>query len=254
MGESREVDPGAPSPVAIVQARMSSTRLPGKVLREVMGRPLLARQLERLQRIRSDVGVVVATTRNTADDPIVDLCESVGIPVYRGSEDDVLERYAAAAAYAAADPVIRITADCPFIDPAICRLVLERYEAGDCDYASNTLVRTYPRGLDTEVFAAAHLRQARRDAPTSTEREHVTPFLYGNPDRFRLCSIENETDLSAHRWTVDTAKDLEFVTAVLERLIPHHPAFAMQDVLEVLQAEPALREINSHVVQKATLR
>jgi spore coat polysaccharide biosynthesis protein SpsF len=254
MRESGPIKPGARSPVAIVQARMGSTRLPGKVLHEVMGEPLLARQLERLQRIRADVRVIVATTENAADDPIVDLCESIGIPVYRGSEDDVLERYAEAAAYADADPVIRITADCPFIDPAISRLVLERYEAGDCDYASNTLVRTYPRGLDTEVFAAARLGQASREARTLPEREHVTPYFYQHPDRFRLCSVENETDLSTHRWTVDTAEDVQFVTEVLERLIPMRPAFAMEDVLAVLQSEPALREINSHVVQKATLR
>ena len=238
------------SPVIIVQARMTSTRLPGKVLEPVLDRPMLAWQLDRLNRVRSDVKVVVATTDLHSDDPIVELCRMAGVPVVRGSEDDVLDRYRLAAIRVSADPIIRITADCPLIDPAISRAVLELWEHRSADYAANTLERTYPRGLDTEVISRGVLETAWREATQPYEREHVTPFIYRRPERFRLVNLRNVADEGHRRWTVDTADDLAFVRAVYERLATTGAAFDADTVRDLLAREPELERLNGDVQQK----
>lgn len=238
------------SPTIIVQARMTSTRLPGKVLAPIAGRPMLAWQLDRLRRVRDDVAVAVATSDGPSDDPIVDLCGELGVPVVRGSEADVLDRYRVAAATLRADPVIRITSDCPLIDPAVSRAVLELFERGEADYASNTLERTFPRGLDTEVLSSETLAAAWHEASQPFEREHVTPYIYRNPSRFRLRNLRNERDEGYRRWTVDTPADLAFARAVYERLEADAVTFDANDVRELLRREPALEALNAAVEQK----
>lgn len=233
----------------IVQARMTSTRLPGKVLMPVMGRPLLEYQLDRLREVPR-TRLCVATTTNGTDEPIVDLCRKLSIAVHRGPEDDVLSRYVEAAAVMQADPIIRVTSDCPLIDPDVVSRVIALYEGGGCDYASNALTRTFPRGLDTEVVSRSALEMAGREATGPADREHVTPFLYRQPERFRLCGLQHTGDLSDHRWTVDTAEDYRFVSEVIQELYPQNPRFRMADVLDLLERLPELREINLGAQQR----
>jgi spore coat polysaccharide biosynthesis protein SpsF len=231
---------------------MGSTRLPGKVLEPILGRPLLERVVERLGRVATPHHLVLATSTDPRDDEIATLGTQLGVMVHRGSESDVLSRFADAAAVHGLDPVTRITADCPLLDPGVVDGVLSlfRDEARGCDYASNTLVRTFPRGLDVEVMSAAALRTADAEATEAEDREHVTRFVYRRPDRFRLCSFVATVDRSEDRWTVDTAEDLGLVRAIYERLYPANPAFGLRDILELLDGEPALRDLNAGIVQR----
>jgi len=220
-------------------------------LAPVLGRPLLAYQLERLALVASPVVIVVATTVNRTDDPVATLARAMGCKVFRGSETDVLGRYLGAAAAVDADVIVRVTADCPVIDPEVVDRVVNRFRDGDCDYASNTLERTFPRGLDTEVFSRAALEVAAAEAVDPEEREHVTPFLYRRPARFRLCQVAQQPDLSRHRWTVDTVEDLDLVRNILETLYPVHGShFRMNDILALLAVNPNWVKINRHVTQK----
>lgn len=234
----------------IVQARMTSVRLPGKVLAPILERPMLDFQLERLQAVRTPHVTVVATTVNVADDPVERVARARGCVVLRGSEDDVLDRYARAAALVDAEVVVRVTADCPLIDPDVIAVVLARFAQGGCDYASNTLRRTYPRGLDVEALGRSVLDLADREASSPADREHVTRFVYRQPSRFRLCGVESSQDLATDRWTVDTLEDLDLVTRIIEALYPTRPDFRMADVLRVLAANPTWRTINADVRQK----
>lgn len=234
----------------IVQARMTSTRLPGKVLLPLAGEPMLARLIERLRRVRRANGIVVATTTNATDDPIAALCAQLGVPCHRGSEQDVLSRYADAARLYGADVVVRITADCPLIDPALIDQLIETYEEGDSDYVSNMLPPTWPYGMAVEVFSAAALVQAHAEATQAAEREHVTPFLYWHPERYRLRNVASPVDLSRHRWTVDTPEDYELVRRLFDHLMPTQPQFTQADVLALLDQHPDWIAINQHVRQK----
>ncbi len=236
----------------IVQARMTSTRLPGKVLKEVLGRPLLQYQMERLQRVAFADDVVIATTANGTDQPIIDFCKALDITYYRGSEDDVLERYFEAAESARADLVVRVTSDCPLIDPAVIDRVLKVYAraGGAVDYVSNTLTRTYPRGMDCEVFPFRVLEQAHRQATEPVEREHVTPYVYRHPDKFRMMNVICDEDLSGHRWTVDTAEDFELISRMIEYLYPRKSEFSFQDCLDALSDNADWIYLNQHIEQK----
>ena len=207
----------------VIQARMTSTRLPGKVLSDIGGQPALQLMLSRLQHCRKVDEFVVATTTNATDDPVAALCSSLGVGVFRGDEHDVLARMLGAAEEADADHVIRLTADCPMIDPAIVDSAVELLLAGDCDYASNTFDRTYPDGLDTEVMTIAALRAADSCASEPELREHVTTYInrrrpnLGHGD-FKLAALKFTADFSHVRWTVDTPRDLEVVRALVSRL------------------------------------
>lgn len=234
----------------IVQARMTSTRLPGKVLLPLAGEPMLTRLVQRLRRAQRADGIVIATTTNATDDPIVALCEELGVPCHRGSEHDVLSRYANAACLNGADVVVRITSDCPLIDPALVDQVIAVYEEGDSDYVSNMLPPTWPYGMAVEVFSAAALQQAHAEATQPAEREHVTPFIYWHPERYRLRNLASPVDLSQHRWTVDTPEDYELVRRLFEALIPTRPNFTQADVLAVLDHHPDWVAINQHIQQK----
>jgi len=238
--------------VAIVQARMSSTRLPGKVLMDIAGTSMLARSVRRLSRVESLSEVVVATTIEKSDDPIVEQCEINGWKYFRGSQEDVLDRYHAAATSFRADSVVRITSDCPMIDPGIVDAVLDEYVKweGDVDYLSNMIPRrTYPRGLDTEVFTFDALDLAWRQDKNPSLREHVTQYILRHPGIFRIRGIMNDIDYSSMRWTVDTPEDLRFARTVLENF--QNDQFTWKEIVEFLQARPEILEINKEIRQKA---
>jgi spore coat polysaccharide biosynthesis protein SpsF len=235
--------------VAIIQARMGSTRLAGKVLKDLCGETVLARVVDRTRRATLLSEVVVATSVQAADDAIVQECRRLSVPCFRGNEADVLDRYYRAAEKFSAEAIVRITSDCPLIDPEVSSKTIRAFLEQHPDYASNVLERTYPRGLDTEVMTFAALERAWGDAHDPYQREHVTPFLYQHPERFRLVSVTGDRDYSQYRWTLDTMEDLEFVRAVYERCAEAlDPTW--QDVLRILEKEPDLAAINEHVKQK----
>lgn len=238
--------------VAIVQARMTSTRLPGKVLLEVLGRPMLSYQLDRVSRVAAIDRIVIATTTNATDDPIAHFAEDNGFGLHRGSESDVLGRFEGAARAHDADIVVRLTADCPLADPDVIDLVIQRFRgaAPACDYATNAIPRSYPAGLDAECFSRAALETAAREATDAYDREHVTPFLYRNPDRFTLLSVVAGVNLAAERWTLDEPGDFELIRRVLEALYPANPKFRMADALALLDANPDWRALNRAVRDK----
>jgi spore coat polysaccharide biosynthesis protein SpsF (cytidylyltransferase family) len=233
---------------AIIQARMGSTRLPGKVMEEIAGKPMLRHIIDRLKRAELIHSIVVATTATEIDKPIVMLADDSGTGSYAGSENDVLDRYYRAAKEFAVDAIVRITADCPLIDPRVMDRVVQRYLAGDCDYAANVLKRTYPDGMDVEVFSFAALERAWKESRLASEREHVTPYIKKNPEKFRLANVENNVDLSYLRWSVDENQDLEFVRQVYKHLYKEGNMFYMEDVLELLEKYPDLKQINQGIV------
>jgi spore coat polysaccharide biosynthesis protein SpsF len=236
--------------VAIIQARMGSSRLPQKVLKDLGGATVLDRVLNRLARSRLIQESWVATTVGPADDAIVEHCERIGRKVFRGSEQDVLDRYYRAAQHADADVVVRITSDCPVIDPEVTDATIRAFLDQHADYASNTRVRTYPRGLDTEVMTMRALERAWRESSKPYQREHVTPYIYENPDKFKLHGVENDADHSQHRWTVDTPEDLDLLRAIYARFNGRDD-FGWHDVLELVESDPSLADINRHIAQKA---
>lgn len=238
--------------VAVVQARTGSTRLPGKVLLDLAGEPMLVRHVERVRRARTVDRVVVATTTEPADDAIVSLCAKWGWECFRGSEMDVLDRYYRTALALRADVVVRVTSDCPLIDPDVADRVVREFleRQPGVDYASNTLPRrTFPRGLDTEVMRFDALQRAWREDANPASREHVTPYIYGSAGRFRLHGVTDADDHSALRWTVDTPEDL----ALVRRIFDHfgHDRFSWLDALALLAAHADWLQLNQHVQQKA---
>lgn len=235
--------------VAIIQARMQSTRLPGKVLADIGGRSMLARVCDRVRRAATLDRLVVATSTWPNDQVIADECEHLAVACFRGSEADVLDRYHQAACAYRADAVVRITADCPLIDPGVIDRVVEGFLEYRPDYAANILQRTWPRGLDTEVMTADALARAWREATATHERTHVTPYIYGHPEWFRLHSVTGPGDYGDDRWTVDTPADLEFARAV-HRQLGDDETFCWQDVRQLVIRQPALAEMNRRVRQK----
>ncbi|GAB2719785.1 cytidylyltransferase domain-containing protein [Paenibacillus thermoaerophilus] len=237
---------------AIIQARMGSTRLPGKVLKKILGKPLLEYQMERVSRAQTIHDIVIATTIKESDDPIVQFCQQLSIPYYRGSEEDVLSRYYEAATQFHVDVIVRLTSDCPIIDPNVIDKVVEHYleNKDQYDYVSNVVTRTYPRGLDTEVMPYQTLKRAHEEAKDLSWREHVTAYIYSHPDRFRLGNVFNEKDESQHRWTVDTEEDFLLIRNILETLYPVNQSFTLGDVIHILRDRPEWLEINAHIEQK----
>lgn len=234
--------------VAIVQARVGSTRFRGKVLADIAGKSMLERVVDRVQRAHTVEQVVVATTTAEADDAIVELCDRLGIAWFRGSEEDVLDRYYRAALECGATIVVRVTADCPLLDPVVADAVVQRVLDG-CDYASNWIRATYPDGLDVEAMTVSALERAWREATSPHEREHVTPFLRFADD-VAVGSVEAKGNrrLGHLRWTVDTAEDLDFVRAVYE-LLPEDSAGHFEEVLSLVEGDPKLMRNSREVIR-----
>ena len=231
--------------LAVLQARMSSSRLPGKVLADVAGAPMILRQIERVRRARCVSRLIVATSIRPDDDPLARVVTEAGVEVVRGDLDDVLSRFIVALD-AAADQTaaLRLTADCPLADPGVIDDTVALFERSNADYASNTGdTRTYPKGLDVEVFKTAVLRQAHAETTDPYDREHVTPFIYRRPERYRLATLTQDRDEGDVRWTVDRPDDLAFVRAVYDALYPVCPAFVSDDVRSFVAGRPDLKTL-----------
>ncbi len=230
--------------LAVLQARMSSSRLPGKVLADLVGAPMLLRQIERILRCRAVDRLVVATSTDPSDDTLVETVRRAGYEIARGSLDDVLDRFASVAK--AADPmhVVRLTGDCPLLDPLIVDAIIAQHLATGADITTNAVSPTLPDGLDVEVMTAKALAEAADEALLAYEREHVTQFFYRRPERYRISHYRHSPDLSGMRWTVDNPEDLEFVREVYAALYPSRPDFGLADVLALLAREPELSSIN----------
>lgn len=239
--------------VVIIQARMGSSRLPGKVLKEIDGRPMLDWVVTRARRAETVDEVAVATTTDAADDPIAAFCTAHGVRIFRGDVFDVLDRYYQAALAFQADIVVRLTADCPLIDPQVIDLTVQRFLQTGADFAANRLPppfkRTYPIGLDTEVCSFAALQRAWQEADLKYQREHVMPYLYDQEGRFKVEVVDHIEDQGAQRWTVDTLQDLEFARQVAVRF-DGRDDFGWLDVLALLEKEPALKAINAEIHHK----
>ncbi len=231
---------------------MTSTRLPGKVLKEVLGKPLLSYQIERLRRVKEIAQIVVATTTNQEDGPIVEFCKKEGVAMYRGSEDDVLDRYYQAARLYNADPVMRITADCPFIDLEVVKAVIETYREGEYEYVVTG--PSFAEGFDCEIFSFAMLELAWKNAEKKYEREHCTMFLHNHPELCKKFTLENTTDDSKYRVTVDEPQDFEVVKTILEALYPVNPEFSGSDVKAFLDSYPDVAALNSTIIRNEGLQ
>jgi spore coat polysaccharide biosynthesis protein SpsF len=249
-GENNRREQGEVRVVAIIQARMGSTRLPGKVLRDLGGKTVLARVVNRTRSAALVDEVVVATTGQPADVAIVKECERLAVACFRGDEADVLDRYYRAAKEFSADAVVRITSDCPLIDPELIDATIRAFLDQKTDYATNALVVTYPRGLDVEVFTAEALARTWGDAKEAYQRTHVTPYMYENPQLFRIASLTAEKDYGKYRWTVDTEEDMEVIREIY-RHFPDGDGIRWREVVSLMENHPELAELNSNVRQKA---
>jgi spore coat polysaccharide biosynthesis protein SpsF len=241
------------STFGFVQARMGSTRLPGKVLEPLAGRPAIARVLERVARTPGVDGVALLTSDTPGDEPLRRVGGELGVPVVAGSHEDVLDRFQLAARQLDAEVIVRVTADCPLVDTEVLGELVALYAGKpELDYAAIATgaiaaragLSRYPDGLDGEIFGAAALELTWEQASDPDEREHVTPFIWRKPERFKLALLQAPEDLGAERWTIDHSGDLAFVRAVYERLADREP-FGYRDVLDLLAREPALRDINA---------
>lgn len=233
--------------LAIIQARTSSSRLPGKVLRPILGVPMFLRQIERVTRSKKIDKFVVATSVDPLDNEIERLCRSNDIECFRGSLNDVLDRFYQTAVKFPADHIVRLTADCPLADPAVIDRVIQFYESGNFDYVSNALEPTFPDGLDVEIFRAACLCEAWKEATLPSEREHVTPFIYQHPARYKIGHYKNSADLSFLRWTVDEEADFQLITQIYTQLYQNKPGFNTDDILALLDRNPQLKTINTQI-------
>src|SRR5262249_39712868 len=228
--------------LAILQARASSSRLPLKVLNPILGRPMLAHQIDRIRRARSLDALIVATSTDASDDPIADLCRSEDVDCFRGSLNDVLDRFYQAAVRNRPRAITRLTGDCPLTDPALIDRAVDVFQTGG--FALAATAETYPDGLDVEVVRFDTLTDAWQHATAPSDREHVTLFVRRQPGRFRIGMVPSEVDLSHLRLTVDEPQDFELVKRIFEALYPANPAFTTADVVALLEARPELANLN----------
>jgi len=241
--------------VAVIQARMGSSRLPGKILLDIDGAPMLTRVVERVQRANTVDKVVIATTVEPEDDAVAQFCEDHGYAYIRGDHDDVLDRHVLAARTFGADIIVRITADCPLMDPNVIDRTVAAFlvEYPQAQFGTNRgkdcIARTYPIGMDVEVMTMDALEMAHMEAKEAYQREHVTPFLYEITGRFEKTSIDADGNYGSQRWAVDTLEDLEFVREIYARLVDQEE-FGFEDVISLLEREPTLLEINAEIKQK----
>jgi spore coat polysaccharide biosynthesis protein SpsF len=237
--------------VCIIQARVGSTRLPGKVLKEICGKTVLEHDIDRLKGVKNIDKIVIATTTLEKDNAIIDECKRLGVSYFRGSEEDVLARYYYSAKENEADVVVRVTSDCPLIDSEVSENIIQYYlnNIEKYDYVSNTLQRTYPRGLDTEVFSFQALEKAFNEASSVRDREHVTPYIWDNDKIFKIFQYENEEDYSHFRWTLDTTEDYKLISTIYN-YFENKEYFTMNDIVKFLKENPSIEEINKDIEQK----
>jgi len=234
--------------IGIIQARVGSTRLPKKVLKKVEGKTILEHVINRVKAAKNLDDIIVATTIKKEDLEIVKLCAQQGISVFCGSEDDVLDRYYQAARLFKAENIVRITSDCPLIDPKIIDNVIDLYFKENADYATNTIPETFPDGEDVEVFRFNALRTAWKNAKLASEREHVTPYIRNN-SIFKIANLKCKPNLATKRWTLDEPEDFEFVKTIYKNLYHKNPLFGMKEILGFLKKHPEVESINKNIVR-----
>lgn len=241
----------------ILQARMSSTRLPGKILKPILDKPMLAHQIARLIQVSTPHHLIIATSEQASDDATEQLCQQLNVKCFRGSLDDVLDRYYQAAnAFNVENKlknIVRVTGDCPVIDSEIIDRVMRLFITRKADYCSNCEPATLPDGLDVEVFTFSALETAWQQATKLSEREHVTPFIRNNKQLFNVINYHHSPDLSAYRWTVDQAEDFELITKIYQALYPKNNNFKLKDILKLLNQQPELMDINQHIIRNEGL-
>lgn len=240
--------------VCLVQARVGSTRLPGKILKEICGKTILHHEIDRLKKCKEIDEIVIATTDKEDDDKIVNEAKKLSVKYFRGSENDVLSRFYYAAKENNADIIVRVTSDCPCIDFEILDKMLiyfkEKYKEKQVDYLSNTIKRTYPRGYDIEIFTFSALEKSYINAKKEYEREHVTPYIYDKTNNFLKLSFENKDDYSEYRVTLDTIEDFIVIKNIFENLYYKNPYFKLNDVVQYLNNNLHIVDINKHIEQK----
>jgi spore coat polysaccharide biosynthesis protein SpsF len=231
--------------IAVLQARFSSSRLPGKVLKPILGKPMLALQVERIKRSRLIDRLIVATSDRDDDIAIEMLCADLDVQCFRGSLEDVLDRFYRAVDSISPRHVVRLTGDCPLCDPCLIDSLVEFHVGGGYDYSSNTIIPTYPDGLDVEVFRFECLRVAYEEGIKPSHREHVTPFIYQQPQRFKIGSYRGQSDLSHLRWTVDEQIDFDLIADIYGALYLNNPEFSTEDILSLLESHSDWKTCNS---------
>lgn len=240
--------------IAIIQARISSTRLPGKVLLTLADKTVIEQVISRVSQAKKIDKIILATTTRKEDNALEQICLKAGIDCFRGSENDVLDRYFQAAKKFGGKNIIRITGDCPLIDPVVIDKVIDLYEVGGVDYATNVMPPTFPDGLDTEIFSFSALEKVWREANLASQREHVTVYLWQNPQIFRQRHLKNKIDLSARRWVLDNPEDYEFMKQVFAKLYFLKPDFGMNDLLEFFAENPEIEKINNMIGRNEGLK
>ena len=238
--------------LGIIQARMGSTRLPGKVLADIAGKPMLWHVVQRTRRAKTLDQVMVATSEDSEDDALAEFCIESAIHCFRGGNEDVLDRYYQAARQCSDATIVRVTADCPLVDSDVIDRVVRTFWDGSYDYVSNIFPRTYPDGLDVEVFSLGALERAWLEAVVPYDREHVTPYMREHPKLFHIGNVRHQENLSNQRWTVDHPQDIQFVRAVYDHL--KVADFGLGEVLDLLKKHPGLMQINSGIEQVQSIR
>jgi spore coat polysaccharide biosynthesis protein SpsF (cytidylyltransferase family) len=231
--------------LAVLQARMSSTRLPGKVLKNILGKSMIMWQIEREMRVSLIDKIVVATSTDYSDDILAEVLEKNDVSVYRGSLNNVLDRYYSVATLYNPDHVVRITGDCPLVDPDVINKVILEHIEHDADYTTNCSPPSWPDGLDVEVMKMSTLKKTWEESELPSELEHVTPFIRRHPNRFKIHNVVSDIDLSELRWTVDEKEDFEFVKDIYENLHFINSNFKTKDILDYLKNNPEKSNINS---------
>lgn len=232
---------------AIIQARMGSSRLPGKVMADICGKPSLWHIVNRLKHVPEIDLVAVATSTNHENDIVEEYCRTELVPCFRGSEDDVLDRYYQAAKKFSLSDIVRITGDCPMIDPEVIDKVIDLYQGEYLDYASNVIPPTFPDGLDAEIFSIKALERTWKETTLKSEREHVTVYMWQNPNLFKQNHLQNKIDLSKRRWTLDEPRDYKFMEETFNRLYPIYPKFRLKDLLKFFDDHPEIEKINNDI-------
>lgn len=232
----------------MIQARTDSSRLPNKILKIIEDKPLLWHVINRAKQVKNVDQVILITTRREIDKKLIDIANESQILSFQGDVLDVLNRHYQCALEFDADPIIRITSDCPLIDPVLVGEILEFFLSNNYDYVSNTINPTYPDGLDTEIFSGTALKQAANQAKLKSEREHVTSYIKNYPEKFKLYNYKNEQDYSKFRWTVDEKRDLDFVRQIYFEMRPKK-IFFMNDILKIISKNPKIQKINSGIIR-----